>query len=79
MSRQSSGSLLHPISAQKGVIGSKLQSSNSCKSIIGVPIAEGGSSSSDENKRPSTVQEQRTEEDAEDNFATVNILNQKWN
>lgn len=47
-----------------------MQSSNSCKNIIGNPIVERGSSSSDENKRPSTVQEQKTEEDAEDNTAT---------
>ena len=40
-------------------------------------IIEGGSSSSEENKRPSTVQEQKTEEDAED--TSVSVLNQKWN
>lgn len=37
---------------------------------------EGGSSSSEENKRPSTVQEQKTEEDAED--TSISVLNQKW-
>jgi hypothetical protein len=37
---------------------------------------EGGSSSSDENKRPSTVHEQKTEEDAED--TSISILNSKW-
>jgi hypothetical protein len=47
-----------------------LGQSNSCKNIIGGAIIEGGSSSSDENKRPSTVQEQRTEEDAEDGAVT---------
>ena len=67
------------MSGQKNLLGSKLHSSNSCKSILGGTIVEGGSSSSDENKRPSTVQEQKTEEDAEDNYATVNLLNQKWN
>jgi hypothetical protein len=57
-------------SSQKQLGGFILHSSNSCKNIIGNPIMEGGSSSSDENKRPSTVQEQKTEEDAEDNTAT---------
>lgn len=48
--------------ASKGL----LSASNSCKNINGA-ILEGGSSSSEENKRPSIVHEQKTEEDAEDN------------
>lgn len=52
-----------------------MQSSSSCKNIAGNPIIEGGSSSSDENKRPSIVQEQKTEEDAEDNPVSQQNLN----
>jgi len=63
----------------KTVTGNSLQTSNSCKNITGATIVEGGSSSSGENKRPSTVHEQKTEEDAEDNYSTANLLNQKWN
>jgi hypothetical protein len=50
-----------PTGATKGL----MQTSNSCKTLSGV-IMEGGSTSSEENKRPSIVQEQKTEEDAED-------------
>lgn len=45
--------------ASKGL----LMNSNSCKNIIPGTIMEGGSSSSEENKRPSIVHEQKTEED----------------
>jgi hypothetical protein len=50
---------------QGGASKGLLSTSNSCKTIRGV-IIEGGSSSSEENKRPSIVHEQKTEEDAED-------------
>jgi hypothetical protein len=45
--------------ASKGLL---LNSSTSCKTLPGT-IIEGGSSSSEENKRPFIVHEQKTEED----------------